>query len=155
VFLVKDASEGREQRIRQFLNDDPSLAALLSIIHVEWTVRRAVIALGQSPNVVVRQKLERCHGCDAYKDIWKLEVVTNGHKTLPNVVANWHGLTKAFKLRHMLVHGASSCSGEYATERMEWALLAAQDIREYCSQYEINLDTRLPVRRQVKVKVNG
>lgn len=153
MFLVKDASELREQRIRQFLNEDPSLAALLSVIHVEWTVRRAVIALGKSPNVIVRKQLEGCHGHKAYKNLWNLEVVSNGHAPLTDIVRNWEGLTKAFKLRHVLVHGASSCSPDYATERMDWAIAAAKDIREYCLQYKINLDTRLPIRRQPKVKV--
>ena len=89
MFLVKDTSNLREERIKQFLNDDPALAALLSVIHFEWTVRRALIALGTSPNIIVRQQLERCHGHEAYKELWKKEVVPNHQKPLPTVVSNW------------------------------------------------------------------
>lgn len=149
MFLVKDGSESREERIKQFLSEDPALAALLSVIHFEWTVRRAIIGLGDSPNVVVRQKLDGCHGHKAYKELWKEEIADKTNQpTLPVVVVNWEGLLKAFKLRHILVHGVQTCGPEYATERAEWAIAAAKNVREFCLQKEVNLDERLPVRRQ-------
>lgn len=148
MFLVKDGSEFREERIQQFLSEDPALAALLSVIHFEWTVRRAIIALGTSPNVVVRQKLARCHGHTAYKELWKEEVVSRQHKSLPVIVSNWDGLLRAFKLRHILVHGVQTCGSEYAAERSGWAISAAKEVREYCALRKIDLDARLPVRQQ-------
>jgi hypothetical protein len=148
VFLVKDSSESREERIKQFLSEDPALAALLSVIHFEWTVRRAIIALGDSPNIIVRQKLDGCHGHKAYKELWKQEVAPRREKTLPVFVAHWDGLLKAFKLRHILVHGVQSCGSEYATERAEWAIEAAKNVREFCSHNNVAIDARLPVRRQ-------
>ena len=151
MFLVKDTSELREEKIKQFLNDDPALATLLSVIHFEWTVRRAIIALGDSPNVIVRQHLERCHGHQAYKELWKKEVVLNHQKTLPDVIGDWEGLLKAFKLRHLLVHGVQSCGPDYAAERAEWAILAAKDIRIFCAGKNVDIDARLPVRRQKKM----
>jgi hypothetical protein len=63
MFLVKGSSQQREQRIQAFSQEDPSLSALLAVIHFEWTVRRAILALGTSPNVDVREKLTYCHGC--------------------------------------------------------------------------------------------
>ncbi|MBD2057799.1 hypothetical protein H6F88_17530 [Oculatella sp. FACHB-28] len=150
MFLVKDTSSTREERIKQFLADEPALAALLAVIHFEWTIRRAIIALGTSPNVVVRQKLERCHGHQAYKDLWKEEVALIHQAYLPTVVKNWQGLHRAFKLRHTIVHGANSCSSEHAAKRVEWAMAAAQDVREFCTARGINLDTRLPIRQRKK-----
>lgn len=120
MFLVQDSSLSRENRIEQFLTDDPSLSALLSVVHFEWTIRRAIIALGKSPNVVVRSQLKSCHGLDRYKDLWKDEVFLNDKLNvrlrLPEAVKDWNGLGRAFRLRHRLVHGASSCGAEYARE---------------------------------------
>ena len=156
MFLVKDASAEREERIKQLSAEDPALAELLGVIHVEWTMRRAIIALGISPNVEIRKALDSCHGLKRYKELWKKEVVQGSltksspviHKSLCEVITNWDGLIKAFNLRHKLVHGAGSCSAEYAIEKLDWAIDAASNIRAYCLNYKIDLDKRLPVRRQ-------
>jgi hypothetical protein len=126
------------------------LAALLAVVHFEWTVRRSIIALGTSPNVVVRAKLENCHGLDKYKEVWKEEVFPKVQLRLPEVVKKWDGLVRAVKLRHRLVHGATSCGTEYAKERVYWAIDAANDIRAICVDNGINLDLRLPVRRSAR-----
>ncbi len=156
MFLVQDSSLSREDRIKQFLTDDPSLLALLSVIHFEWTVRRAMIALGASPNVIVRAKLKNCHRIDRYKDVWKDEVFQNDklkvQQRLPETVQDWNGLCRAFRLRHRLVHGTTSCGAEYAKERVHWAIAAANDVRAVCSDNGINLDSRLPIRRLIKSK---
>jgi hypothetical protein len=150
MFLVKDSSTSREKRIKQFLTEDPALASLLAVVHFEWTIRRAIIALGTSSNVKVREKLTRCHGCDRYKDIWKEEVSPKLEKRLPEVIQDWNGVVRAFRLRHRLVHGVSSCGADYAKERVYWALNAATDIRNVCASHSIDLDSRLPVRRCTK-----
>ena len=154
MFLVQDSSLSREERIKQFLAEDPSLSALLAVIHFEWTVRRAIIALDKSPNVTVRTKLKSCHGLDKYKDVWKEEVLQNEQRNvqlhLPEVVKNWDGLARAFRLRHRLVHGAASCGTEYASKRVHWAIDATNDIRSVCTGQGINLDARLPIRRCAK-----
>jgi hypothetical protein len=83
MFLVSDSSSSREERIKQILVEDPALAALLSVIHFEWTVRRAIIALGISPNVEIRERMKSDHGCDKYKQVWKDEVFPNINQRLP------------------------------------------------------------------------
>lgn len=161
MFLVKDTSTEREERIKRLSAEDPALAELLGVIHVEWTMRRAIIALGISPNVEIRKALESCHGLKRYKEIWKKEVVEGGltkpspvtHKSLCIVITNWDGLIKAFGLRHKLVHGVGSCSAEYAVEKLDWAIDGARNIRAYCLNYEIDLDKRLPVRRRASQSV--
>lgn len=147
MFLVKDTSLAREARIRAFLADDPALAALLAVVHVEWTLRRAIVALGVSPNTQVRAALVHCHGIDKYKDAWKQEVKQRTGKNLSEVVTNWQGLRSAFNARHILVHGVRSVSPDYAAQRAEWALCAAADIRTFSSSYRVDLDGRLPIRR--------
>jgi hypothetical protein len=148
MFLVKDTSPTREARIQAFMTDDPSLAALLAIVHVEWTLRRAIIALGRSPNTEIRHKLERCHGHDKYRDLWKEEVMPGTGARLPIVVRNWDGLVRAFRLRHVLVHGVRTVTHDYAAERAQWALGAAADVRAFCAAHGIDIDRRLPVRRR-------
>ena len=148
MFLVKDTSAAREVRIQAFIVDDPSLAALLAIVHVEWTLRRAIIALGQSPNTEIRRKLERCHGHDKYRDLWKEEVTPRTGARLPIVVRNWDGLVRAFRLRHVLVHGVRTVTHDYAADRAQWALGAAADVRVFCGAYGVDIDRRLPVRRR-------
>ena len=155
MFLVQDSNLSREARIKQFLAEDPALSALLSVIHFEWTVRRAIIAVGNSSNVKVRAKLKNCHGLDKYKDVWKEEVSAKKNfkdfsqdlSLLPKVVKDWQGLGRAFRLRHRLVHGATSCGAEYASDRVYWAIDATNDVRTLCLEQGIDLDLRLPVRR--------
>lgn len=155
MFLVSDTSLSRESKIHSFLVDEPPLAAILAVIHFEWTVRRAIIALGTSPNVIVREKLESCHGHKKYKQLWQEEVYPRTNKRLTEVIINWQGLQKSFALRHKLVHGVKSCGkSEFTNERVQWALNAAKDIREFCISFEpkIDLDSRLPIRRRSKKK---
>lgn len=152
MFLVSDTSESREIRIQNLLVDEPPLAALLAVIHFEWTIRRSIIALGSSPNVDVRKKLEGCHGHKKYKELWKQEVFPRVDKRLPEIIKNWDGLQKSFKLRHNIVHGVSSCGkSEYTQERVQWALDAAIDVRNFCTVHKVNLDSRLPIRRKSKI----
>lgn len=161
MFLVKDSSLSREERIKRLLAEDPTLAALLAVVHLEWTIRRAIIALGKSPNVEVREKLKHCHGCARYKDVWREEVASNKNLRLPEgrlpeiknlylpkVVKDWNGAVRAFRLRHRLVHGVTSCGVDYAKERVYWAINAAVDIRNLCATFSIDLDSRLPIRRR-------
>ena len=150
MFLVKDPAIAREYKIRELGTQEPAWAVILSVIHFEWTIRRAIIAMGTSPNVEIRAKLKSCHGCDKYKDLWKEEVFPNMELRLPEIVTNWDGLRRAFRLRHRLVHGVGSCGLEYAQERMIWAINATVDVRKLCEARGINLDSRLPVRKKLK-----
>ena len=95
--------------------------------------------------------MKLAHGCDKYKDIWKDEVFPKINQRLPEIVDNWNGLLRAFKLRHRLVHGVTTCESEYAKERVYWAISASTNVRVLCADYGINLDNRLPIRRRKKV----
>src|SRR5947209_7425665 len=70
MFFVDDSREGREARIASFLIDaDAAIAVLLAAAHFEWVTGRAIMALGNSPNKLLRPKLLNCHGPDKYKDL--------------------------------------------------------------------------------------
>jgi hypothetical protein len=149
MFLVGDDSPAREARIRAFLSTEPAIAVILSAVHFEWTVRRAVLALGRSPNVAIRAQMLRCHGLDQYKDLWRAEVVAGRRAPgLAQVVRRWPELRRAFALRHRLVHGALSCTTDHAAPRVEIMLAAAANVRSFCAGQGVNLHERLPVRRK-------
>jgi hypothetical protein len=149
MFLVQDTHTEREEKLKMIISEDPSLGALLAVVYFEWTVRRAIIALGKSPNVEIRENLHRSRGgLDGYKKVWKHELSSKLGKRLPEVVTGWENLRRAFKLRNNLVHGVTSCSSDYAKERAVWALDAAIEVRRFCLVHNVNLDCRLPVRRK-------
>jgi hypothetical protein len=153
MFWVNDTIEERHARIRSFLNrEDRTIAVLLAAANFEWIVRRAIIALGHSPNADIRVRLVKCYGLDSYKKIWKAEVGRFKGVGLASVVPNWRFFKeKAFPLRHKIVHGEQGSTGrEFATERVEAMLMASSSIAEFALQHSLNLYQRLPVRRRVK-----
>lgn len=148
MFLVRETSADREARILNMLEVDPAWAAVLAVVHVEWTLRRAIVALGCSPNTTIRNRLERCHGTRDYKALWQAEVMPRSGVRLPDLIRDWEGLLRAFRLRHLLVHGVRSSTRDYAAPRVHWAIDAARDVRRFCAGRGVDLDARLPVRRQ-------
>ena len=72
MFFISDSLEGRQDLIRSYVGKQAPLGTLLSVIDFEWTVRRAIIALGDQPTKAIREDIERCSGLQAYKEKWKL-----------------------------------------------------------------------------------
>lgn len=153
MFLVSDTSQNREKRIRSFLTkDDCAIAVLLAAAHFEWSVSRAILALGTKPNKELHTILAFCHGLEKYKDIWAQEVVPRRNiGRLPTVIKEWATFKKAFKLRHSLIHGRNSCSLAYAEPRVFSILQASCDIHQVCDDEGVNLHARLKVRRKPQV----
>lgn len=150
-FLVSDTQMERHAKIRGFLGEGEwFIAALLSAADFEWTVRRGILALGQSPTVEIRQNtLVTCTGLDRYKDAWKREVKPSRGHGLPEVIPDWQGFTRAFKLRHTLIHGIRGTAElSYASERVERILRASEAVCTYAHTHDVNLYQRLPVRRR-------
>jgi hypothetical protein len=51
MFLVKDNINYRQTKIRSFLSNEPAIAVILAAADFEWSVRRAIRALGtHKPN---------------------------------------------------------------------------------------------------------
>jgi hypothetical protein len=151
MFLVSDTFINRQNRIRAFEGDDIFIGVLLATMDFEWTLRRAIIALGYQRNSIVRkQVLARCSGLDRYKEAWKQEVYPRQKAALPTVVPNWKFLKEqAFPLRHRLVHGVSGATGRaYAIDRRECLLDASEALVNFATKRGENLYARLPVRRK-------
>jgi len=151
MFLVGDQSSYRERRIRAFLRDEPAIAVLLSAAHFEWTVSRTLLFLSKSPNVELRERLMRCSGLKRYCELWEKELGhISSYKALSAVVTNWSLFMEAFQLRHGLIHGRETCTRNTATLEVEAILLAAGQVREFCSSQGIDLHKRLPIRPRNK-----
>lgn len=154
MFLVSDASENREERIRSFLTkDDCAIAVLLAAAHFEWSVSRAILALGTKPNKELRTILASCYGLERYKGLWAQEVVLGRNiGRLPTVIKEWATFKKAFDLRHSLIHGRNSCSLAYAEPRVISILQASRDVHHACAVEGVDLHVRLKVRRKSREK---
>ncbi len=152
MFLASEMPESRHQKIRCFLPKEPVIAILLAAVDFEWTVRRAVIALGKNTNRHIRDTvLNRCHGADDYKRAWSTEVKARLSVGLPEVVPDWRFLKEeAYLMRHRVVHGVyARPSPKKAAERVEAFLVASKAIHEFavCHKAQI-FGTRLKVRRK-------
>ena len=150
MFWVSDSREVRKQKIEQLLENEPALALLLAVFDVEWCIRRAIIALGKTPNRELREHgLKNCHGLAAYKELWRCEVaIPRNIVGLSATMPDWNKLKAAFLLRHKLVHGVEGTTGgRYAFERTCWALESSEEIRDFCLAHGVDLHRRLPVRK--------
>lgn len=154
MFLVCDATAGREERIRNFLTkSDCAIAVLLSAAHFEWTLSRGILALGTTPTARLRTIVGSCHGLDKYKDLWASEV-SPGRSVgrLPAVIQNWATFKDHFKLRHMLIHGRESCSLDYVRPRVNSILSAASDVFAACKNEGVDLHAKLKTRRKARLQ---
>lgn len=155
TFLVSDSQPERHSKITEFLKvGEPVIAMLLAAADFEWTVRRAILALGSSPNADIRSGvLARCTGLDKYKEAWNKEVKKRFGKGLPEVVSHWGNFKTAFDLRHRLVHGIAGTTGiQYAEKRVLTILQASRQIAEFGSAQQIDVFSRLPVRKRSKTQ---
>jgi hypothetical protein len=148
MFLVSDTLESRQKKIRSFLEREPAIAVLLAAADFEWTVRRAILALGTNPTKDIRKDFERCRGLDGYKRCWKREVKPRLHVGLAQVVPNWQFLKEqAYDLRNRLIHGVSGPpSVPYARDRVVAMLEASAALVAFAACNEEPIYGR-PIRR--------
>lgn len=158
MFFINDTLEKRQEYIRSFAErGEFVVAVLLAATDFEWTVRRAIIALGSSPTAAIKDyggALYRRHGLSDYKEAWRIEVKPKHHVNLADLVPTWQFFSEsAYKLRHTLVHGThGSVSEKYAKPRIEAILNASKAIIEFASAKNVDLYSRIKVRQRPKVK---
>jgi hypothetical protein len=151
MFLVTNSPDSRHRRIRLFLPDEPVIAVLLAAVDFEWTLRRAIIALGTNSNIIIRKRFRACHGLDGYKQVWRDEVKSRLGANLSNVLTNWKVLKEvAYPLRNEVVHGVRGFpSTKKSSECVEQFLTASLRISNYATSHNSPLfGKRLPVRRK-------
>ena len=156
MFLVHDTLEERQEKIASY--DDPFVAVLLAAADFEWTVRRAILALGISTTKEIKEDvLSRCSGLDKYKDAWKKEVEPLTGKGLSEIIPDWQYVKeKAYPLRNRLVHGIEgSVTSQYAQERVKAILSASKAVAEFADSFGEPLYGRRIVRLKRRAKLRG
>lgn len=151
TFLIGDTQIDRHAKIRSLVaSGEFVIAVLLAAADFEWTVRRAILALGTSPNADIRAVIFKdCSGLAKYKSAWKDEVVPRLGKGLPEVVPDWQHLQDAFELRHRLIHGVIRTTGaEYTKLRVERMLRSSAALANFSNAHAVDLFARIPVRRR-------
>jgi hypothetical protein len=130
------------------------IAVLLAAADFEWTLRRAILALGCTPNVDLREGiLAKCTGLDRYKVAWRIEVARHRGTALPSVIPDWEKFKEAFKLRHRVIHGVDGfVSVPYAAERVNAILAATSAVAAYSNGQGADLYSRLPIRKRKKIQ---
>lgn len=157
MFLAGDNKFLRERRIRTFFLQEPGVALLVAAVNFEWTVGRALMFISDTPNKALRDKLSECHGLEKYKDLWRQELSSSGQSVLRlnNIVRNWHDVTKAFGVRHKLVHGRDRVTAKMAGPHIEALITGAGDIEDYCTSRGIRFNARIPVRRKARMLIKA
>jgi hypothetical protein len=132
MFTYKETIQKRREKIEAFLSKENSgIAVILAAANFEWTLRRAILALGKKPTATLRKEIERTSNLDRYKDLWA-EKVIKGLKGLPAIIPGWADVQKAYTLRNELVHGNKGTTGlGYARNRVEALLSASEALNDY------------------------
>jgi len=153
MFLVSDTLEVRQQMVRSFVPDEPFIALILAAADFEWTVRRAILALGKSPTKQLREvTFKYCSGLGKYQKCWKSEVGSRLQRALDEIVPDWKHLKEAYELRHELVHGATgTTSTKFATERVDTMLAASEAVARFAQAQMSPVYGRL--RRRLKPRM--
>ncbi len=131
------------------------MSLLLAAVNFEWTVCRAVLFLSQTPNSELRARMGDYYSLEAYKDLWKSEVVAaRPLDPLAVVVRNWSSVRKAFLARNRLVHGRDRYTRNMAKIHIVSLLEGAGYVDAYCESLGFPLHGRMLVRRKRRVTPN-
>jgi hypothetical protein len=152
MFFVADGQEYKRKFIRQRLAKEPMISVLLAAVNFEWTVGRCILFFSSTPNVELRRRLSRCYGLDAYKELWKSELMGVGSTIPPlaQVVGDWSEFREAFNLRHVLIHGRGTCTRNMATDPVGAMLSATDALYKFSISRGTDLHKRVPIRREKK-----
>jgi hypothetical protein len=153
MFLANDSKEHRESKVRRFLTTEPGISLLLAAVNFEWTVCRAVLFLSKRPNSELRRLMTSYYSLDAYKELWRSEIVAGSNfNPLAVLVRNWSSVREAFNARNRLVHGRDRYTKNMATPHIEALLRATRYVDDYCSLLGSPLLGRMPTRRRTAKK---
>ena len=153
MFLASDSKEHRESRVRRFLMTEPSISLLLAAVNFEWTICRAVLFISKRPNLELRLLMASYYSLDAYKELWRSEIVAGRNfSPLVVVVRSWSSVREAFGARNRLVHGKDRYTKNMATPHVETLLRATGYVDDYCKLLGSPLLGRMPIRRRASKK---
>lgn len=149
-FLIRDNQQDRHAKIRFFLSTgEPAIAVLLATVDLEWTLRRAILAMGHSPTRTIRRNLlKRSATLGHYKRTWAQEVTPRFKSRLPDVIKDWAALKEAYHLRQVLLRGIPRATGyRYGADQVNRILHASVELTRFAATHNIDLFGRSRVRR--------
>ncbi len=150
----------RRERIEAVAKIEPSLGFLAAIFDFEWMVRRALLALSDSPTPDIRASLEKEHGWKAYQDAWRRFVKRDkGPATLIDAIVTdpsqrriiSGAIADAFKARHPIVHGANGfIKDEIATFNKDLLLSASDELEKTIAKFGSKWNTAFMIIRRMR-----
>jgi hypothetical protein len=145
MFLVHDTIADRHKYISRFLDgEEAAVGILLAAADFERGVRRGILGLGTAPTKEIKSTYfgPGFHGLDRFKDAWKAEVKPRTRRNLANdVVRRWDSFRDAYKLRNVLIHGATGrITPSYASNAARTILGASLAIHELAREHGVDLD---------------
>lgn len=155
MFSVGYGIQNRVERILEISKDDPTTATILSAVHFEWMIKRAILKLGCAPTAALRTELEDTYKLAIpnekkkdYRSIWKREVAARfKNSELGSVLGNLHVLQNStMKVRGRVVHGNGTVSKEVASEAINQFIRAADKLNSFAKKHGEDLDQKLKAR---------
>jgi hypothetical protein len=138
MFIVNDLPEIRHGKIRRYAEEDAAVGLILAAVDFEWTVRRAILALGKNPTKQIKIEVlakSKNSGLDHYKKCWRTEVFPIYSIGLPDFIDGWQSLKNAFELRNRLVHGRGVSGEAFTKARMETCLNASEKLTKFAAEH--------------------
>ena len=160
LFAVGYGFMNRDKRLRGMLEEDRTIAVLLSAVHFEGTLKRSILALGVSPTVSLRERLSSTYrlphansgknDSPTVRDVWNEEVATHRkNAALGKVIANFPKcIQEARATRGYIIHGNGTVSKRRAEEAVTDYLASARKLYDFCKRNKIDLDDRLKARKK-------
>lgn len=133
MFTYRETIQKRREKIESFQTKEYSaVAVIMAAANFEWTLRRAILALGKKATSDLREEIKGTSSLDAYKKLWRNSVTSGIDKILPDIIQNWSQMIEAYELRHELVHGNKGTTGlGYAKKQTEALLSASETLNDY------------------------
>ncbi len=171
MFLIKDSVDDRKKVIESFLRKgQASIALLLSVIDLERTLRRTILALGRTRTKELnaqmgtikdgegrrfnedssRGPIRYRSGLTGLHEAWKVEVQSHLKRKLPGDLSpTWSIVRDAVELRNKLVHGSR---GPTTREFAQGLIKAVLDLIGALDKFAKanGHDLQNPVRRRLK-----
>lgn len=175
MFTVSYGSENRETEIKGYLQKDYTIAVILAAAHFEWTIKRAILALGESPTKSLRATL---NGVFQFKTIkkgnlneqtydekrkktyfhwWETELKWRKNDkrkqtlycSLGTAVGSVTNTQDAMTVRNSIIHGADNGGGlKKCNAAVQNLIKASMNIRKYVTKNNESVDVRLKARKK-------
>lgn len=144
MFFVKNGSaDQRREIVEEHAKLSMAAGLVLATVNFEWTFRRLVKVMSNSPLPKVKKRLSESFGIEKFKAVWREEVMkgTDGTPSLVEMFkasnVPWSGskerapgIIEAFHERDKMVHGCRCKNGDsYLRKRID-ILLSAVDAME-------------------------